>query len=276
MFALIYRGNQLKGKYCSKSLRKTGVIIMIFSETYKKYAWEFIVENYRTNLQVYSQKYFKVLAKHKKIFLSPDGTVLLDASNAQESGRNFIMYSCEITAYLNAVSFNVLDTNNNNLFYGEGLVELTDEIKKYEEMLSDTSFGLDEKGLDGRVFEYWDYENNNVGFGFSLPRGMKYEAEREKLAAMFTDHIVSKDVVPDFISYQQMEDIYKSYSNPQYASDIYMIGLELYDAVKKQSAPYVTGSIIDVRKSKGLCEDCGGTYKGLFKKKCSVCGAEKR
>jgi len=249
---------------------------MIFSETYKKYAWEFVVENYRINLQKYSPKYFNVLAKHGKIFLKPDGSVLLDASDARESGKNFIMYSCELTTFINAVSYNVLNTNSNNLLDLSGFLLLSEDIDKYEKMLSEASFGLDEKELKHRVFEYWDYENNKIGFGFSLPSEMKYETEREKLAAMFADHIVSKEVVPDFICYQQMEDIFRSHSNPQYASDVYMIGLEIYDAIKKQSEPYVTGSIIDVRKSKGLCEDCGGTYKGLFKKKCSICGATKR
>ena len=249
---------------------------MMFSETYKKYTWEFVVENYRMNLQKFSPKYFNILAKHGKMFLASDGSVLLDASNAQESMKNFTLYTCEIMAYLNAISFIVLDTDNNNLLYLNGFALLSEDIKQYEEMLSEASFGVNEDEFKLRVHEYWNYNSNKDKLGFSLPSNMNYDTEREQLAAMFTDHIVSKDVVPDFISYQQMGEVCKAYSNPQYASDIYMFGLEIYDTVKKQSAPYVTGSIIDVRQSKGLCEDCGGTYKGLFKKKCSICGAAKR
>lgn len=249
---------------------------MMFSETYKKYTWEFVVENYRMNLQKCSPKYFNILAKHGKMFLGADGSVLLDASNAQESMKNFMLYTCEIMAYLNAISFIVLDTDNNNLLYLNGFALLSEDIKKYEEMLSDASFEVNDDEFKLRVHEYLSYKSNKGKLGFSLPGNMNYDTEREQLAAMFTDHVASKDVVPDFISYQQMGEACKAYSTSQYVSDIYMFGLEIYDTVKKQSAPYVTGSIIDVRKSKGLCEDCGGTYKGLFKKKCSICGAEKR
>ena len=65
---------------------------MMFSETYKKYTWEFVVENYRMNLQRCSPKYFNILAKYGKMFLGADGSVLLDASNAQESMKTFMLY----------------------------------------------------------------------------------------------------------------------------------------------------------------------------------------
>ena len=33
--------------------------------------------------------------------------------------------------------------------------------------------------------------------------------------------------------------------------------------------------LINSRKAQGLCHHCGGTFKGLFTKKCSSCGKEK-
>ena len=34
-------------------------------------------------------------------------------------------------------------------------------------------------------------------------------------------------------------------------------------------------SIIEKRRRQGLCLDCGGTFKGIFSKKCSQCGKHK-
>ena len=46
------------------------------------------------------------------------------------------------------------------------------------------------------------------------------------------------------------------------------------DAEREHKIAEVQATIIE-RKSKGLCQHCGGEFKGLFSKKCAKCGKEK-
>lgn len=248
----------------------------MFNEVYKQVAWNVFTDNYSKNLQTHTIAYFRILNKYGKIALGANYEVLLDSNDAQNSMRNFATHSGEFTKYLQAISKNVLDTANSGVFDSNCFVMFNERLKELDASLSNNPFGLNGKAFDDRTVEYWNCENSDMKVGFSLPNDVKPTTDRERLAAMFADVVVAYNIVSDFIEYQQIKEIYKTYSNQQYAIDIYKFALEIYDIVKKQSEPYVTGKIIEIRKSKGLCPDCGGTYKGLFKKKCSVCGAEKR
>lgn len=248
---------------------------MLFNDVYKNVASEVFVDNYIINLQRYSNMYMYILNKYGKIACDAEGTILLDV-NDEASVRNYVMYGCEFISYLNAVTLHILDTKNNNLFYDDILTLINEKIKEYEENLYDDSFDLNIKIFSERTFEYEKYEFNGLKVGFSIPKYLIIKTEREKFAAIFADHTVSKEIVPDFVNYQEIEQICGYISNIKYAEELFFLGLKIYDDINKQYLPYITGEVINIRKSKGLCPDCGGSYKGLFKKICSICGANKR
>lgn len=80
----------------------------------------------------------------------------------------------------------------------------------------------------------------------------------------------------DYFVYDNVATTARDINDGNAAVDIGNAGLKMYREITNQTYPFLSGGVMVFdRMNKNVCPYCGGTYKGLFTKRCSKCGVEK-
>ncbi|WP_316632136.1 hypothetical protein [uncultured Ruminococcus sp.] len=242
---------------------------MAFNEIYKMYSWNDICEQFEQNVRSSSKAFFKHLAKHDRIQLREDGSVMVDVDNMNP----FILYTSEFYYLLHA--YTQLVTNDEAIAYPAGEAKLQ---RKFDELLSVIKVEDLELNADAfydRADEYERYMQDETLLCSSLPKKC-IRSEVGRIAAIFVDFVVADDIQNDYCKREDAIKICEGFEDTNYyANGLYNNALRLHSKIVEQVKPYIDGSLIADRKAKGLCPNCGGYYKGLIVKKCDRCGSKK-
>lgn len=240
---------------------------MVFNSTYISTTWHVLSQKYEENVKNWNGKYINILNKHGKVLLKQDGSIMIDINNMSP----FFLYSGEffrfiqaLTAYVPSICKELTD---------DGTLKRT--FKKINDEFDVTGVGLNASCYNKRADEYSRLPADSILVGASLPSSINIHSCKERFAAMFADCVAAYNSLDDFQSY---EEVFKQCSisgDEGLAKDIYYFAIDLYEEIEKQDKPYLSGDIMNTRKAKGVCPNCGGTFKGLFSKKCSNCGTPK-
>lgn len=237
---------------------------MIFNEIYKNNTWTYICNQYDKNIKTYFQDYLRILNKYDRIGLRYDGSVMIDVDNMTP----FFLYAGEFYYYLQGCT--ELITNDESISYKMGKQKLQ---RKFSESLS--MFKVDELELNSTVFnsrasEYRTSVADNTVSCISLNK--TWSSIAEKISALFVDYILSDELNNDYTSRKDVLEKGVGDVDEKFAEELFRFALSIYSKVEGQIKPYISGKVMDDRKAKGVCPYCGGSYKGLFSKKCVLCG----
>ena len=97
-----------------------------------------------------------------------------------------------------------------------------------------------------------------------------YTENREKCFSVLEDIIKNSNILDKCSNLTFGKEVPKK--TKKKLADIWMQKLE---NIKKQKIIEEKQKIVNERKNNGLCQHCGGTFKGLFSSKCSICGKPK-
>ena len=240
---------------------------MGFNEIYKKYAWQAIANQYANNMKDLFAGFLKILNKNHKVLLKPDGSLMVDINNMSP----FFLYTGEFFSFLQVCTEKMAD--NEVISSDQGKRILTNQFAELTSNFNVGDVGLDDYAYNNRPNDYNDALGMNAVRCESASINCSSEAER--FAAVFADCVIASEIENDFCSYDSALDICESYDNKGYAKALFDYAVDVYNTVKKQVDPYLDGSIVNQRKTKGFCPNCGGSFKGLFTKKCGICGTPK-
>lgn len=240
---------------------------MGFNEIYKKYAWQAIANQYANNMKDLFAGFLKILNKNHKVLLKPDGSLMVDINNMSP----FFLYTGEFFSFLQVCTEKMAD--NEVISSDQGKRILTNQFAELTSNFNVGDVGLDDYAYNNRPNDYYD------ALGMKAVRcesaSINCSSEAERFAAVFADCVIASEIENDFCSYDSALDICESYDNKGYAKALFDYAVDVYNTVKKQVDPYIDGSIVNQRKTKGVCPNCGGSFKGLFTKKCGICGTPK-
>jgi hypothetical protein len=240
---------------------------MVYNEIYKQYAWQAISDQYAKNMKDLFAGLLKILNKNHKVLLKPDGSLMVDINNMSP----FFLYTGEFFSFLQVCTEKMAD--NEVISSDRGKRILTNQFAELTSSFNVGDVGLDEDAYSNRPKDYKAASEMNTVRCESA--GIACSSEAEKYAAVFADCVIASEIENDFCSYDLALDDCESYDNKGYARALFDYAVDVYHTVKKQVDPYIDGSIVSQRKAKGICPNCGGSYKGLFSKKCGICGTPK-
>lgn len=137
--------------------------------------------------------------------------------------------------------------------------------------------GLSEQTFSNRIDEYIKCTNTKITTGASFPNGIEaFDSVEGRKTGMFADCVITHETIKTLEPYDRVVIAAKSIKEGDRAVDIANAGLKMYREMITQTYPFLSGSIMVFNRSKeGVCPCCGGSYKGLFSKRCSKCGMEK-
>lgn len=245
---------------------------MELTTTYTQYAREDIARIYETLLKSENAKYISLLHKHKKVLIKPDGSIMLDVNNMMP----FILYTGEYISFFEACVRGIVSQFPN--WHGtNNLDSIAAKFDSLSDSLSDSMNGMGVNAANyrnrPRVYENLSSLGNECGV--SLSEKVQSLTSKERFAMIFADLVIGTEEIGDFAEYEDVVVACKRVTTKPFADEIFGFGKSVYQLLEKQLTPLLSGTIMNERKQRGECPYCGGTFKGLFKSKCSSCNTPK-
>lgn len=248
---------------------------MRFSDTYIKYAWENMADEYDCAFKECSKVYMDCLSAHGIIRRNSNGDIMVDINNPYP----YIIFTCELAAFFESYALHRLSKESEfvgnvgyNTFLRKALIISESFAAK---MGGDTN--INAQAFYDRAKEYTQYSNGSAELGFSMPRGIIFDSDQTRYSAIFTDFVASHTAETNrFTNYNQAIEIINSKTiDDKLILDIWIFTGIVTGRIERMVERYTSGKVIGQWLNKGLCPNCGGSFKGLFSKKCSRCGTSK-
>ena len=257
-------------EYCEK-------VLDINPESAEAYSFKLCCEFYVSNIEQLSsiEKEFETSTNYNRIlqFASPDlkkkiedilakaKLVRLEREEAQKEQELYDKYELALNNMETKYIFGLMKSIElfDSLGDYKDSKQLKDEAKKLLEIAKETQVGETiSTPMDGKITRILKKKGDMVSKGDTLLILEAMLMENEIMSAftgMVTDVFVSEN------------QAVKSGQN--------LVSIVVEGQEKKQVEINKQEQFAAQRRYRNVCQHCGGTFKGLFTKKCSVCGKEK-
>lgn len=247
---------------------------MEMSELYAHYSKNIIVETFEESQKDQSELFFIMLELNNRIERELDGTIKVDINNT----KPFFIYSSEFLKFREACLSNIITEYP---FWSKyQVIEIV--RKRLNPLIESTKIaGLKSSFCQNRHVDYDKVISSGKDCGFSISKNyisntnVDKTLNQLKCAMIFTDLLVGEDIICDFARYDDIVDICKNITDHNFANSIFDISKATYLLINEQLKPILSGKLMENRINNGKCPHCGGSYKGIIKKKCINCNSLK-
>lgn len=205
------------------------------------------------------------------VAVGSDGSIAV----ASHYSKTFIPIACEIMLFVQSSLIEKAMTRP-EIFDNETLAKLKASFGNEAFYQTGAEWGLSESSFANRIDEYVKCTYEKIATGVSFPDGIEaLDSVEGRKTGMLADCVVAQGILKKLEPYEKVKMAAKDAKEGDIAVGVGNAGLKMYRDMITQTFPHLSGMKLMERNNKGLCPCCGGTYKGLFTKRCSKCGVEK-
>lgn len=244
---------------------------MQIPNSYKQSALDAFIEIYKKDIRDLQFMVVNCL-NPKDVAIQPDGSIAV----ASHYSKTFIPIACEVMLFVQAALVEKAMTRP-EIFDSEIMAKLKASFGNESYYATGAEWGLSEQSFANRINEYMKCTTTKIVTGFSFPDGIEaLDSVEGRKTGMFADCVATQGTLKKIEPYDNVATTARDINDGNAAVDIGNVGLKMYREITNQTYPFLSGGVMVFdRMNKNVCPYCGGTYKGLFTKRCSKCGVEK-